>query len=107
MSRSKISVSRKGTLGSTYIGRPSPLGNPFILTDESERDLVCDAYEQWFEQKLTEKDPAVMSELERLLALEAKQGYLILGCHCAPKRCHGDTIKSTLDILKTMRELAY
>ena len=91
-----IRVGKKWDKDAQYIGRGSPLGNPFFMADESQRDKVCDQYQVWFEAKIAAKDPAVMQELERLHSL-AQQGDLILGCYCAPKRCHGETIKAYLD----------
>lgn len=92
---SPFEVVRKGTSGE-YIGRPSPLGNPFYMNNEAMRDLVCDKYKDWFEKKLKDRDPAVLNELRRLHAL-GKQGPVKLVCYCAPRRCHGDTIKAFLD----------
>lgn len=91
-----ILVRGKHYPGAQYIGRGSPLGNPFVMKNSSpaERDRVCNAYEVWFEEnKETEK---VAKELKRLYKLSQK-GDLILGCFCYPKRCHGDTIKKFLE----------
>lgn len=78
----------------------SPLGNPFHLTnakDFHERNLVCDQYEDWFKQQLKQpKHSPFIQELVRLYKL-SKQGDLVLGCYCTPRRCHGDTIKRFLD----------
>lgn len=84
-----------------YIGRSgkgvvSPLGNPFVIGRDGTRDEVCDKYEVWFASKVAEKDPAVMGELRRLYRI-AKEGDLVLGCFCAPARCHGETIKRFLE----------
>ena len=91
-----IIVGRKWDKGAQYIGRGSPLGNPFAMRSESERDKVCDQYEAWFKDKVAQNDPSVMNELRRLYRL-SKQGDVVLGCFCAPKRCHGQTIKRFID----------
>lgn len=38
-----------------YIGRPSPLGNPFAMTVKTiqERNRVCDGYESYFQSALS------------------------------------------------------
>lgn len=90
-----FTVARKPTQGE-YIGRPSPLGNPFYMTNEAMRDKVCDQYQEWFDRKVEANDPKVMAELNRLLEL-GKQGPVKLICFCAPKRCHGDTIARFLN----------
>lgn len=93
-----IIIGHKNQPGAQYIGRGSPLGNPYVMVSgsKSERDLVCDMYEAWFRDRVEQKDPRVMNELRRLYVL-AKQGDLVLGCFCAPKRCHGETIKRFLE----------
>lgn len=62
-----------------YIGRGSKWGNPFMMRNYSkeERDRVCDAYEAYF---WTTDLPNQLHELKGK----------VLGCFCAPARCHGD-----------------
>jgi hypothetical protein len=84
-------------IGREYIGRPSPLGNPFPLRRESERDEVIDKYAKWLNQKLTEKtNNAQKKEIVRLYKKLVANGELNLVCWCAPKKCHGDVIKNVL-----------
>ena len=87
-----IVVGRKWDANAQYIGRGSPLGNPFVMKSEADRDRVCDQYAVWFEERVKAGDARVMNELRRLYKI-AKRGGLVLGCYCAPKRCHGETIK--------------
>lgn len=89
-----ITVGRKGP-GAHYIGRGSALGNPFVMHHEGMRDEVCNKYQQWFDAKVAAQDEAVMTQLRRIYR-EAQQGPVVLGCFCAPRRCHGDTIKAFL-----------
>lgn len=82
-----------------YLGRAgkygnSPLANRFWMKDESQRNVVCDQYQAWFDDKIKSKDAAVKTELVRLWKLGVQQGHLELGCFCAPKRCHCNTIKN-------------
>lgn len=81
----------------TYIGRGSPLGNPFRMETEDQRHQVCDDYEDYFSAKVETDDPDIMGELHYLVEVAFEQGYLKLECFCAPRRCHGDTIKRFLD----------
>lgn len=80
-----------------YVGRPSPLGNPYILRCDSMRDHMCDLYQVYFDQKVRERDPVICRELTRLHALYSMQGHLELVCNCVPKRCHAETIKDFLE----------
>lgn len=90
-----FTVARKPSQG-VYVGRPSPLGNPFYMADESHRDEVCDKYQVWFDRKVEAKDPAVMRELRRIFRL-GREGDVKLVCFCAPRRCHADTIARFLN----------
>lgn len=91
-----ITVGKKWDKGSQYIGRGSALGNPFIMKSEADRDSVCEQYEAWFKARVAAQDPKVMAALQTLQRM-ASEGDIVLGCFCAPKRCHGDTIKAWLD----------
>lgn len=90
---------REASRGAEYIGRGSPLGNPFKLVGAGgtyTRDDSVATYEQWLRKRIAERDSAVCTELNRLFKL-ARQGSLKLRCFCAPKRCHGDVIKQVLE----------
>ena len=87
----KLAVSPK-----VYIGRGSSLGNPFVIDPEHSRERVCEMYEAHFDAKVRERNPEFMDALAYIYRL-AQQGDVYLECFCAPKRCHGDTIKKFLD----------
>lgn len=92
-----FTVGRKPMPGE-YVGRPSPLGNPFYMANEAMRDEVCDKYQAWFDRKVEQDDPAVMGELRRLYHLgKEKQQSIRLICYCSPRRCHADTIAKFLN----------
>lgn len=77
------------------VDRKSALGNPFKMNDESERDSVCDRYEAYFERMRVEND-AFHKELGRIWKL-ARKTNVALGCWCAPRRCHAETIKRFIE----------
>lgn len=88
-----------------YIGRGSPLGNPFtsIQDRKTKAEYVCDSreesvanFEKWIENKILERDSIVIDTLNKLY-LKAKKGNLNLVCFCAPKLCHGDVIKNKIE----------
>lgn len=79
-----------------YVGRPTPLGNPFRLEEESQRKKVVGLYRKWFEEKLAEGDATVVAELERLARLAERQAELRLTCWCAPKLCHAEVVAEAL-----------
>ena len=78
-----------------YIGRPSPLGNPFVLGRDGNRDEVIEKYNIYLRKKLKE-DEKVRTEFDRIKEL-SKKGDVFLVCWCAPKRCHGDVIKGIIE----------
>lgn len=91
-----ISVGKKWDKDAVYIGRGSPLGNPFVMRSEEDRDSVCDKYEEFFNKQIQEGNQEILKELRRIYLL-AKRQNIVLGCYCSPKRCHGETIKKFLD----------
>lgn len=100
----EITVGRASDPASEFIGRRSPLGNPYLMRDERDRDLVCDLYTVWLAHMIQRGDVLVMNELLRLTEIAVRRP-LTLGCFCAPKRCHGDEIKQALDVMvKNYRE---
>ena len=79
------------------IHRGFPLGNPFVMKTEAGRDEVCELYEDYFRNKLASNDTRLTTELARAVEKTIQNGYIKLGCLCAPKRCHGDTIARFLN----------
>lgn len=82
------------------IDRKTKWRNPFVMGRDGDRDTVCEKYKAWLWQEIK----AGRVTLEELASLDGKR----LGCHCAPKRCHGDTLsaaaswaRSTLDARET------
>lgn len=80
------------------VDRSSPLGNPFFMDNESQRDEVCDKYEVWFYKMLEENvNESFLAHLQEIYeaALQSKEVALL--CWCAPKRCHAETIKQFIE----------
>lgn len=71
------------------IDRSSPFGNPYHLKHEGERCTVLHQYREYFFKRV-ETDPEFR---RRVLELRGKR----LGCHCAPKLCHGMIIVEWLE----------
>jgi hypothetical protein len=78
-----------------YIGRGSPLGNPYILNRDGTRDEVCDMYYRYIHRHILLGNKLIIDELKRLKAI-AEQEPLFLECFCKPKRCHGDIVKKII-----------
>jgi hypothetical protein len=67
------------------IDRYSEFGNPFFLDSDGNRDQVCEGYIEYLKHK--------RSLHTKIKDLKGK----VLGCHCAPLRCHGDHLKNLAD----------
>lgn len=78
-----------------YIGRGSPLGNPWPIKGSDTREIVIARYKVYLRQQIEKGHPTIIGELERLASL-AMAGPLNLQCFCSPQPCHGDVIKETL-----------
>ena len=92
----KIGNIRNGDEGE-YCARPSPLGNPFVLHGNMDREYTIDLYEKWFLKEVKECNAEILQELKRLKKIHKEAGELTLLCFCAPLRCHCDIIKRYLD----------
>ena len=92
-----VASKRTGATGE-YIGRPSPLGNPFRVKPHGqyERGETIELYRRWLWDKISTGDRDVCIELDRLTYM-ARHGDLTLLCWCAPKACHGDVIKKCIE----------
>jgi hypothetical protein len=59
--------------------------------------MVIEKYAKWLNSKLCErKENDQKREFRRLYNKLVDTGNLDLLCWCAPKRCHGDVIKTVL-----------
>lgn len=77
------------------VDRASVLGNPFVMNNESERNLVCDKYEEYFKEQCN-TNREFFDEIARIYHIYHNYGKLELFCWCAPKRCHAETIRNFL-----------
>lgn len=79
-----------------YIGRGSPLGNPFIIGKDGSREQVIAKYRVWLNEQIMRRNPVVLDELNRLGNKAIDEKGLALQCFCYPKPCHGEVIKEKL-----------
>lgn len=104
---------------SARVDRSTACGNPYDMErDESQRDLVCSAFERLLLLLDIDVDGNVPSQEEvyrigreagvtgrihpwsggllrhsiRVMRESARTSLLRLDCHCAPRRCHADAL---------------
>ena len=78
-----------------YIGRGSPLGNPYTLAKHGPSAMGL--YERWLWDKIKARDPAVMQALRSITHDHA------LVCSCSPRPCHGDVVVRAWNWLRSRR----
>lgn len=81
-----------------HIGRPSLLGNPFMIGRDGTRLEVISKYKQWLWLQMQNSE-AVQAELNKLVALVKQSNTLELECWCAPLPCHGDVVAEAIKYL--------
>ncbi len=72
--------------GAVYVGRGTPLGNPYRITKKRSREEAINKYRGWLRERIHAKDKRVLAALERL----NRDSKLV--CWCAPEPCHADVI---------------
>lgn len=84
----------KWPAGAVYIGRGSPLGNPYVIGEHGDRNAACDLYADHITYKIMQADPVILTSL---LGLKADT-HLV--CSCAPARCHGSEVETAWKFLQ-------
>ena len=69
------------------------LGNPFHMNKECLRDAVCNQYASWL---AFDRPAETWKRIERIAQRVSEGKSVALYCHCAPKRCHCDTIRAAV-----------
>ncbi|QJT71409.1 hypothetical protein GR28A_00121 [Vibrio phage vB_VcorM_GR28A] len=82
-----------------FVGRGSPLGNPFPARVKADRQKVIARYKNWLLRKYEEGDSSIHKELEKLVRMAKEPEGVQLRCYCKPLDCHGDVIKELVEAL--------
>ncbi len=72
--------------GAVYVGRGHPLGNPFVIGHDGNREEVIRLYRDHLERAIARRDPEIVC------ALRALDPQSVLVCSCAPAPCHAEVI---------------
>ena len=89
---------------SFYIGRGSPLGNPYTVKQYG-RDRAIALYGPWLEEQIAKGNGTVIDALDEIANKLLRTGEAKLKCFCAPKPCHGHIIKDL--VIKTIKEMQH
>lgn len=80
-----------------YIGRGSPLGNPWPITKTASRDAVCDQFDEYLREMIQKGDKRICDALNEIAHAVQTYDQVELVCFCAPRRCHGNSIRNTIN----------
>jgi hypothetical protein len=89
-------VNLRKTRNCTRVDRATVLGNPFVMSSTMSRDAVCDAYITHLNSEYRHTGSAIHGEINRLVTRYSNGEQLMLGCWCAPERCHAETIRDLI-----------
>jgi len=90
-----------------YIGRGSPLGNPYTgskvlsrtkaMYQVGSREEAIECYEKYLRERILLKDVKICETLNRIWRTLQIYGKVRLICFCKPLPCHGDIIKKIIE----------
>jgi len=86
---------RNGAKG-IYVGRPSALGNPFIVGRDGPAGSLIEPYRSWLAERISQKDTKVLAALQEIKSQVEAQGSITLVCWCSPNPCHANVIRETV-----------
>ena len=85
-----------------YVGRGSPLANPYTLDNKNIVFKVASLeeaqtkYRKWLDTQLKIGSKTIINEMNDL-GEAALSGELVLKCYCHGEFCHAEVIKETLE----------
>jgi len=89
-----------------YVGRPSLLGNPYVIGKDGDKGEVIRKYRVWLWQQIQQRT-LVYRELQRLAEI-ARKGDVHLICWCKQPdhevACHGDILKLAINWINSAME---
>lgn len=80
-----------------YIGRTSPLGNPYVIGKDGNREEVIEKYRRYLWHSIQHLTRAGKYILE---LAACPDDDIVLGCHCKPLPCHGDVVRAAIQWLR-------
>ena len=99
-------TTRVSSIYDVRIDRKTIFGNPFPMKKESERDVVCDLYDDYFNQRI-QHDKKFKEALDLLVLFYIINHNVNLLCWCVPKRCHGLTLKRYIEQELKAKNIAF
>lgn len=86
-------ISVVGNTANFRVDRMSPVGNPFPMKLEKEREQVCEKYEEYFSKQILNESSDFYKYIALIERAHNKGFNINLWCWCAPLKCHAETIR--------------
>lgn len=96
---SRRTASKPELARAIYVGRPTPLGNPWTLPKGEDPGATLDKYKAWLNLQWTTQNSVVVKALKDLAQIYIERGELTLACWCAPNPCHADVIAAAVEAI--------
>lgn len=89
----KIMTGKVGRDEGIYVGRPSPLGNPFTV-EEHGREVAIIFYRTWLSEEVAKPLSPAQRAIEQLISRVRGGEDLTLLCHCDTlQHCHAEVVR--------------
>lgn len=92
----KKNLNKKDAGLKVNIGRPSPLGNPYRVSEKRSREQAVKLFNEYAHKRIEAGDIKIIRALDFLYNKLLEVKILVLVCYCKPEPCHGDVIKELL-----------
>jgi hypothetical protein len=86
---------RNGDRG-IYVGRPTALGNPYVVGTDGQPGTLVEPYRRWLRERIRLADAHVIDALTGIAVEIERSGGAQLVCWCAPAPCHARAIRDVL-----------
>ena len=91
-----VIVNLRKTRNCTRVDRATVLGNPFVMSATQSRDQVCDLYITHLGESYRNIGSPIHNAINALVTRYDNGEKLVLGCWCAPERCHAESIRDLI-----------
>lgn len=85
----------------------SPLGNPFVIGKDGNREQVIEKYRAWLKEIVRDglkgKSSPAWIELLKIVERVKKGEDVVLGCWCNPLPCHAEVIRNAVLFLASRK----
>jgi len=85
-----------------YVGRGSPLGNPYTSRKNSkanfqvpDKETAISKYKEYLLEEISKENVKILKEIHKI-ENKIRKGNVNLICYCYPKKCHAEVIREVI-----------